>query len=170
MSTNLNDNLNLFQPTAFQVVLDRQRTANFTFYAQRVTHPGLTNAAVDVPFRNFQSAPMPGGQLQFGELTIDALLDEDWKAYNEMYDWLWRLAHVKQIEKRTNFAGSSSEQPSHCDIIVTALTNQNNRNRRIHYHDCVPSTIGDVTMEATNATVEYLSFPVSFRFTYYEID
>ena len=165
----LSDNTNLFQPTAFQVEIDRNRLGNFAFFAQRVIHPGMTNSAAEVPFRNFQSAPMPGGQLQFGELSIDVLLDEDWKSYTEIHDWLWRLANVKMIEKRDNFASKTSETPSHHDIIVTILTNQNNHNKRIQYHDCIPTSIGDVSFEATNAAVDYVTFPANFRFTYYEI-
>lgn len=167
---NLNENNNLFQPTGFQVVIERQSFANLSFFVQRVNHPGMVNQAVEVPFRNFQSAPMHGGQLSFGDLSMDVLLDEDFRTYNEIYDWLWRLATVKQVERRGAFPGSGSDTPSHADIIVTALTNQNNRNRRIKYRDCVPTSMGDIVFEATNSTVEFTTFPVNFRFTYFEID
>jgi hypothetical protein len=170
MTTSLSDNTNLFQPTAFQVSIDRKQFGNFQFYVQRVQHPGASNPVAEVPFRNYASAPMPGGQLQYGDLTMDVLLDEDFNAYNEMYDWIVRLAHVEQIRKRDNFAGKTSDHPTHCDIVVTALTNQNNKNKRITYHDAIPHTIGDISFEATNAGVEYISFPVSFRFTYFVIE
>ena len=170
MTSNFSLNNNLFQPTGFQVVIDRQNYANLSFFVQTVNHPGAINQAVEVPFRNFQSAPMPGGQLQFGELTMEVLLDEDFNTYNELYDWLWRLATVRQIEKRDSWTDHRSDTPSHADIIVTALTNQNNRNRRIKYHDCIPTSLGDIQFQATNQTVEFITFPANFRFTYFEID
>ena len=172
MTTNLSDNTNLFQPTGFQVVIDRQQFGNFSFFCQRVQHPGASNPIVEVPFRNYASAPMPGGQLTYGDLTMDVMLDEDFNTYNEMYDWLVRLNHSEQIKKRYSVLkpDNNSDQPSHSDIIVTALTNQNNKNRRIIYHDAVPHTVGDIQFDATNASVEYIIFPVSFRFTYFVIE
>ena len=170
MTSNFTDNTNLFQPTAFQVVIDRKQYANFSFFVQRINHPGASNPVVEVPFRNYASAPMPGGQLVYGDLSMDVLLDEDFHTYNEILDWIVRLASNKQIEKRFNHHGGGSETPSHADIIVTALTNQNNKNRRITYHDCIPHTVGDIAFDATNAGVEYITFPASFRFTYFTIE
>jgi len=172
MTTSLSDNTNLFQPTGFSVSIDRKQFGNFQFFVQRIAHPGASNPVAEVPFRNYASAPMPGGQLQYNDLTMDVLLDEDFNTYNEIYDWIVRLAHNKQIEKRFSALNpeNNSDTPTHADIIVTALTNQNNKNRRITYHDCIPHTVGDVTFEATNAGVEYITFPVSFRFTYFTIE
>ena len=172
MTTSLSDNTNLFQPTGFQVAIDRKQFGNFQFFVQRISHPGASNPVAETPFRNYASAPMPGGQLQYGDLTMDVLLDEDFNTYNEIYDWIVRLAHNKQIEKR--FAALSpennSDHPSHADIIITALTNQNNKNKRITYHDAIPHTVGDISFEATNSGVEYVTFPASFRFTYFTIE
>ena len=172
MTTSLSDNTNLFQPTGFQVSIDRKQFGNFQFFVQRISHPGASNPVAEVPFRDYASAPMPGGQLQYGDLTMDVLLDEDFNTYNEIYDWIVRLAHRKQIEKRFSTLNpeNNSDTPSHADIIVTALTNQNNKNKRITYHDCIPHTVGDVVFEATNAGVEYIVFPAIFRFTYFTIE
>lgn len=172
MANNLSTNTNLFQSTGFQVVIDRQQFGNFSFFCQRVNHPSASNPVVEVPFRNFASAPMPGGQLQYGDLSMDILLDEDFNSYKEIYGWVERLAHRKMIEKRQRGLAPDnfSDTPSHSDIIVTALTNQNNKNRRITYHDAVPHTVGDITFESTNAGVEYTTFNAMFRFTYFVIE
>jgi hypothetical protein len=172
MANNLSTNTNLFQSTGFQVVIDRQQFGNFAFFCQRVNHPSASNPVTEVPFRNYASAPMPGGQLQYGDLSMDVLLDEDFNSYKEIYGWVERLAHRKMIEKRQRGLAPDnfSDMPSHSDIIVTALTNQNNKNKRITYHDCVPHTVGDITFESTNAGVEYTTFNAMFRFTYFVIE
>lgn len=170
MSSNLTSNINLFQPTGFQVIIDRKNYGNLQFFVQSVNHPGVSNPAIETAFKKIQSIPMPGGQVEYGELTMDVLLDEDLNSYTEIYNWLLRLVNNEQIQKRDNFGGSNSDQPTYADIIVTALTSHNNNNKKFKYVDCIPVAVGDIRFEAQNQSVEYVIFPVSFRFSYFEIE
>lgn len=170
MTDNLTTNINLFQPTGFKVVIDRQNFSNLTFFVQSINHPGAANPATETPAPRIQSVPMPGNQMQFGELTMDILLDEDFNSYIEMYNWMLRLVNLKQVQKRDDFAGDTSTQPTYSDITVTALTSSNLKNKTIRYIDCIPVAIGDIRFEAQNQGVEYITFPASFRFSYFDIE
>lgn len=170
MSSNLTSNINLFQPTGFQVIIDRKNYGNLQFFVQSVDHPGAANPAIETAFKKIQSIPMPGGQMEYGELSMDVLLDEDLNSYTEMYNWLLRMVNNEQIQKRDNFGGSTSDQPTYADIIVTALTSHNNKNKKFKYVDCIPVAVGNIRFEAQNQSVEYITFPVSFRFSYFEIE
>ena len=170
MTDNLTTNINLFQPTGFRVVIDRQNFSNLTFFVQSINHPGAANPATETPAPRIQSVPMPGNQIQFGELTMDVLLDEDFISYIEMYNWMLRLVNLKQVQKRDDFAGDTSTQPTYSDITVTALTSSNLKNKTIRYIDCIPVAVGDIRFEAQNQGVEYITFPASFRFSYFDIE
>lgn len=170
MSNNLTSNINLFQPTGFRVIIDRKNYANLEFFVQSVNHPGAANPAIETSYKRIQSVPQPGGQMEYGELTMDVLLDEDFNSYTEMYNWMLRLVQTEQITKRDNFAGQTSEQPTYADIVVTALTSHNNSNKTITYVDCIPVAVGDIQFQAQNQSVEYVTFPASFRFSYFKID
>lgn len=169
MSDNLTSNINLFQPTGFRVVIDRQNFSNLTFFVQSINHPGAANPATEAPYQRIGSVPMPGNQMQYGELTMEVLLDEDFNSYIEIYNWMLRLVNLEQIQNRDNFSGSSSNQPTYSDIAVTALTSSNQKNKTIRYIDCIPVAVGDIRFEAQNQGVEYITFPVSFRFSYFDI-
>lgn len=170
MSNNLTDNINLFQPTGFRIVIDRKNFSNLEFFAQRVNHPGAINTAVEVAVPRLQSIPMPGNTIQFGELTMDILLDEDFNSYTEIFDWLIRQVNEKHIKRRSQVKTTSEKPPTYADISVVALTAHNNKNKIFKYIDAIPTSVGDIVFDTTNAGVEYVSFPVSFRYSYFEIE
>lgn len=174
---NLTENINLFQPTGFKVILDRKHYNNLAFFVQRINHPGAQNAAAETPFSRIGSVPMPGNTMTYSELSMDVLLDEDFEAYQEMYNWMLRLVNEEQVSPRDAYSRYSVEDdrqggkiPTYADIHITALTNSNNKNKSFKYIDCVPVSIGDIAFEATNAGVDFLTFPVSFRFSYFTIE
>ena len=113
---------------------------------------------------------MPGNSFQYGELQMDVLLDEDFNTYLEIYNWMVIHINEAQMKNRDNWHGGSNEQTTSADISVTALTNLNNKNKIFKYRDCLPTSIGDIRFEAQNAGVEFYTFPVTFRFTYFEIE
>lgn len=161
----LTTNLNYLQPTAFKLSIDRKNYPNLEFFAQTVSHPSMTLAAADLPFRR-ANAYLAGDKLTFDELSATIILDEDLKSYIEMYSWMERI-----VEQNNRPATGRLEDapPTTADITLSVLTSHNNGNKKFTYADCVPTSLGNINFEATVADVQYLTFPVSFRFTYFKI-
>jgi hypothetical protein len=164
-----NENINLFQPTGFRVVINRKHYKHIQFYVQSVNHPGAQNSAADTPYSRIGGVPLPGNTMTYGELTLNCLLDEDFESYIEMYDWMLRLCNEEQIANSPQ-TSHNSPIPTYADIHVHALTNANNKNRIFKYIDCVPVSVGDINFEATNQSVEAITFQASFRFSYFDIE
>ena len=162
------DNFNFFQPTGFRVVIDRRFYGHLQFNVARVNHPGAQNAANDTPFKR-TSVPFPGNTMTYGELNMDVILDEDFVSYREMYDWMLRLVNEEQIAQRIDYKSAQDPIPTYADIHVIALTSNNVKNVEFRYKDCVPTNIGDINFDAQNQGVDYITFPASFRFSYFEI-
>ena len=99
--------------------------------------------------------PFAADKLTFGELSATIMIDEDMRAYTEMYDWMVRLVE--------------SPLPQEADITVHILSSKNNTTKKIRYIDALPTVLGDINLEATTTDGQYLTFPVSFRFSYFEI-
>jgi hypothetical protein len=161
----LTTNINYLQPTSFKLLIDRQHYPNLEFFAQSVTHPGQQMSHVEVPFRKL-SVPQPGDTLQFGELTADIILDEDMNSYTEMFNWMRRNLDnltTNPLNRTSRDAYSSS------DITLSILSSHNNQIRQIRYIDAFPTDLGSVQFQSTTAGTEYLTFSVSFRFTYFEL-
>jgi hypothetical protein len=167
MATNLTENVNLFQPTGFRLIIDRKNYANLEFFAQSVSHPSTTLQAVEVPFQRIQGVPFAGDAISYGELTINILMDEDFNAYTEMFNWMKRLLVTNQVNARESM--DKGILSTETDITVVAMSSHNNANKSIVYKSALPVSIGDINFEATNQSVEFITFPVTFRFTEFEI-
>jgi len=63
---------------------------------------------------------------------------------------------------------NADEIGSFCDISVSVLTSHNNISRTIRYTNALPTSLGDVTFAATQDG-QYITFPASFRFDYFEL-
>ena len=160
-------NLNLLQPTSFKLSIEREALINLQFFAQSVSHPGMSLSAAEMPYsRVSPGVPMPGDKLTFGELSCIVLLDEEMNGYNELYQWMLRLVNSNYVAPTQRIQG---QVPSHADVTVSVLSSHNNVTRRIRYIDAVPTLLGDINFDAAAAGTQYLSFPISFRFSYFEI-
>ena len=71
------NNINLLQPNAFKLVIDRKNFKNLEFFAQTVMHPDLTVQAADTFYQRVSNIPVAGDKLTFGELTAMIILDEN---------------------------------------------------------------------------------------------
>ena len=162
----LTTNINYLQPTSFKLLIDRENYPNLEFFAQSVQHPDLTLIPSELQYRKVRNIPLPGGTLDYGELTANIILDEDMNAYTEMHDWMRRLidAPLKGPLDRDD-----STVPSTADITLTILNSHNNKVKSIRYNEAVPVNIGAISFEATASGTEFITFPVSFRYTIFEL-
>ena len=151
----LTDNKNFLQPTGFRVVIEREQYANLEFFSQSVTHPGSTVNAVELGIPRIQGMPLSGDTINYGDLTLNLILDEDLSAYREMQKWLEECVYEK------------GETVNH-DVMVIILNSHNNSCGKIRYKNAIPTQLGAVELTSTVGDVAYISFDVTFRFTEFE--
>lgn len=161
----LTTNLNYLQPTSYKLVIDRENYPNLEYFAQSVTHPGMILNPSEVPFRKIAGVPIVGGSLTFNELSATIILDEDMTAYNEMYQWIRRVVDNLPVGALDR---STSQPPTYSDITLSILSSQNNQTKQVKYLECCPTALGDIQFESTASGTEFITFTVSFRFTYFE--
>lgn len=163
----LTTNFNYLQPTSFKLIIDRKNFPNLEFFCQNVTHPGLMMPAAELPVRRMQSIPMPGESLTINELSCNILLDENMQAYQEMYNWIKR----NQVTDMgaTSKLNRGTAIPTNADITLSILSSHNNVTNQVRYVDAIPTSLGDISFEATATGTEYIVFAASFRFSYFEL-
>ena len=81
-----------------------------------------------------------------------------------MYSWLERL--VLQSEQK---ATDSNTVATTADITLSILSSHNNTTNKFIYRDCIPTLIGAVNLTANASDVQYITVPISFSFTYFDI-
>lgn len=163
----LTNNFNYLQPTSFKLVIDRKNFPNLEFFCQNVTHPGLMMPAAEMPIRRMQSIPYPGESLTINELSCSILLDENMQAYEEMYKWILRNQVTDMGDQ--SFLQKGNKIPTNADITLSILSSHNNLTNQVRYVDAIPTSLGDITFEATATGTEYIVFQATFRFSYFEL-
>ena len=155
-------------PTGFKIALDRKNYPNVQFFAQQVLHPAMDMTTTEIPYRRVGSIVTPGDTLSFGSVTMDILMDENMNVYQEIYDWMRRLVEEQHKANTGRMFSGEDDLSSYCDITVSVLTSHNNISRTIKYTNALPTSLGDITFAATQDG-QYITFPATFRFDYFEL-
>ena len=164
----LTTNINYLQPTGFKIVIDRKRFGNLEYFAQSVSHPSVSIQPAPVSYSRV-NLHMAGDKLTFGELTANIIIDESMKSYSEMFDWMTSLVENVNVTKLDKTLSREPLDTTAADITVTALSSHNNKVKNIRYIDCVPTDIGSIEFQATTSDIQYLTFPVTFSFSYFTL-
>lgn len=157
-------NPNYLQPTGFKIVINRKRFGNLEFFANEVSHPSVSLSPAITAFRRSDTY-QPGDKLVFGELTINAIMDESMYVYNEIYDWISGLVQENQKPQHLR---AGLEDTSAYDISVLILNSSNIKVRTIQYKNAFPTDIGSIQFVSSTSSVESISFPITFRYDSFE--
>lgn len=160
---------NYLQPNGFRVVVNRRDFPNLQFYAQSVSHPDTNLPATEVAFSRIQGVPFLGDAVEYGVLQMDVLLDEDMNSYRELYNWI-NAAVTQDIKMGADTLATGKEPvqapASYYDMTLAILSSHNNINRQFTYVNAFPTSVGQIQFSATTEE-QFLSFPVTFRFDYF---
>jgi hypothetical protein len=159
---------NYLQPTGFKIIINRRDFPNLQFYAQAVSHPDVNLPATDIGFSRISNVPIVGDKIEFGILQMDVLLDEDMNSYRELYNWMVSATAQKHLLATGGLGQGENpyRSSSYYDITVAVLSSHNNVNRTFRYINAFPTSVGQISLTASSAE-QFLSFPVSFRFDYF---
>ena len=167
----LTSNINYLQPTAFKLVIDRKKFGNLEYFAQTISHPSVGMNTAPLPYKR-ANIHMAADKLTFGALSANIILDENMTAYTEMYDWAKRLVeenNTTKLDARNRYVGEGDIYTTTVDITLSILSSHNNMTKRIRYVDCVLTDLGDIAFQSTTSDIQYLTFPVTFEFSYFDI-
>lgn len=163
---NLTQNFNYLQPTSFKISIDRKNYPNLEFFCQSFIHPGMIMNAVEVPYKKITGVPFIGDKLTFNELQANILIDEDLKAYDEMYSWMRRNLDIDHVSPSLR---TESQPPTMADMTLSILSSHNNTTKQVRYIDCIPTALSDIQFESTAGGESFIVFSASFRFSYFEL-
>jgi hypothetical protein len=162
------ENINYLAPTGFKVTISRENYPAMQYFAQQIQHPAIDVGATETPYKRLSSVAFIGDKITHGTLSMDLIMDENMQSYQEIYDWMHRMVNEEHTPTSARFSTLGGEVPtSYCDIRVSILTSSNNPNKEFHYKNAFPTTLGDVMFMSTSDGT-YITFPVSFRFDYFE--
>ena len=164
-------NKNFLNPTGFRFILNR--APKVVFFSNQASIPGLNLGVTEQP-NYLKDIPIPGDKLQFQDLTLRFLVDEDLENYLEIQHWLRGLGFPDSLKEIYEWQSSNPNAPSSTlnytsDGTLNVLSSSNTPNFKVKFLDMFPVSLSDLDFDSTDSDIDYLTASVTFKYTIYNI-
>ena len=151
-------NRNFLSPVGFK--LDLELFAGVDFFCQSAGIPeiSMSFAQVPTPYRNI---PIAGsGGVDFGDLQVRFIIDEDLVNYTSIHNW---------IRKFGLSDGRADQKDQNSRALLHVLSSHNNTNHIVEFTNLFPVSLTGVPFDASITDIEYLTADVTFKYEKYNI-
>ena len=183
------DKLDYASPVQFRFKI--LKIPNVEFFVQSVNIPGITlgEATQTTPLKDI---PIPGDKLDYDNLTIQFLVDENLENYREIHGWLTGLGFPKDHEQFRNLQNAGSDRfPTtknvginkelgkvskavqddgglYSDATLFVLSSKNNAALEVRFRDIYPISLSGLDYNQQETDIQYLTASVTFAYKIYE--
>ena len=168
------DNRNFLAPTGFKFSL--KRSPGVAFFCNQANIPSLDLGIATQP-SYLKDIDVPGDKIQFGDLTLRFLVDEDLVNYMEIQNWIRGLGYPEtlqefdRLEKEAVLPGNfdRSGDNIYSDGTLQILSSNLVAKFNVNFKDMFPYALSTITFDATDTDIEYFTADVSFKYTIYNL-
>ena len=168
------ENRNFLSPVGFKFSL--KRAPGVAFFCNQANIPSLDLGIAEQPTW-LKNIDVPGDKIQFGDLTLRFLVDEDLVNYMELQRWIRGLGYPEDMDEFRKLE-SEAVLPSnfgqagdniYSDGTLQILSSNLVPSFQVVFNDLFPYTLSTVTFDATDTDIEYFTADVSFKYTIYNL-
>lgn len=178
-------NMDFASPSQFRFQLLKIPTVEY--FVTQVNIPGISfggDASISTPFSTIH---MMGDNIDFADLEVQFLVNEDLSNYREIHDWLIGIGFPKNREQFTNAvqganpelrAASKENDPNKAsagnpaalmsDATLMILTNKNNPKVQVNFKNVFPTSLSGLDYNSQTTDSEQLTASVTFKYDIYE--
>ena len=153
----MNETINRNPALSVNFILEIPTAKEINYFVQSCEVPGLTMGGVESPFRNMQGS-VPSNRIEYDPLTLTFLVDEEWKNWNFVFEWMKRC--------RT---GNSPIADTMADITLSLVNSNKALNKVLVFRGAYPTTLSPLQLESSNVDSMPLICSLSFRYQEYEL-
>ena len=166
-------NRNFLSPVGFKFTLAKEPKVNFFCNSARI--PEITLSVLQQP-TYLKDLDIPGGKLQYGDLNLRFLVDEDLVNYMAIHDWLTGLGFPESTQDYRDLLTNEDDltQPldpkrAFSDGSLYILDSNFNTNAIVKFKDLFPVSLTSLEFDSTQTDIQYFTAEVSFKYTVYNI-
>lgn len=161
-------NINFLSPLGFRFKL--KRAPNLNFFLTSVNLPLITLNTVEVP-TPFKTINIPGSKLEYGDLDLTFMLDEDMSTYFEIYNWLIAIGFPEGFNQYKGLKEAQRGTPNQLlsDATLTIMTSDMVPNIEVTFEDLFPTGINDINFNTTDNDVNYITATASFKYKIFHV-
>lgn len=169
-------NRNFLAPTGFKFSI--ARAPKLSYFANSANVPGI-NLGVAEQGSYLKMIPVPGDMMDFEDLSIRFLVDEDLGNYLEIQNWMRglgfpeSLSEIYDLQNEDNLLGKPftyNQQNHYSDGTLQILTNTENLQYNVVFKDMFPTSLSQMEFDATDTDIQYFAATVTFKYSIYIIN
>ena len=168
------ENRNFLSPFGFKFSL--KRAPGVAFFCNQANIPSMDLGIAEQP-TYLRNIPTPGDKIQFGDLTLRFLVDEDLVNYMELQRWIRGLGYPENMDEFRKLEGEAvlpanfgqAGDNIYSDGTLQILSSNLVPSFQVVFNDLFPYTLSTVTFDATDTDIEYFTADVSFKYTIYNL-
>ena len=167
-------NRNFLSPIGFKFSL--KRSPGVAYFCNEANIPDMSLSIAEQP-TYLGDIPIPGDKIDFGDLSLRFMVDEDLTNYMEIQNWIRGLGYPQSIKEYQDLEKKAyiqqtfgkKRQDIYSDGTLQILSNNLVPKFQVIFDDLFPYSISTVTFDATDTDIEYFTAEVSFKYTLYTI-
>ena len=168
-------NINPLSPTGFRLAITK--LPEITYFCQEANIPSIDLEPIPIG-TPFSTSQVPGEILDFGQLTINFIVDENLANYKAIYNWIIGLGFPENYLQYQALASSTSpvqtnsrfgtQEGNFSDGVLEILGSNNIAVQAIKFKDLHPVSVSGLNFRANVDDIQYLTGTASFKYTYYD--
>ena len=169
------ENRNYLAPVGFQFNL--QRSPGTAYFCNQANIPDISLGVTEQP-TYLRQIPTPGDMMDFGDLNIRFLVDEDLKNFMEIQKWIRGLGFPESVQEFRDLAKSGARpeksyklegEDIYSDGTLQILSSNLVPKFNVNFKDLFPVSLTTLTFDATDTDIEYFTADANFKYTAYNI-
>jgi hypothetical protein len=143
------------------------------YWCQTVNIPGISvgEALRNTPFTDLWS---PGDKAIYNPLSVTFIIDEDFRTWFSIFDWMTSLAFTERFDQYRSLAhridAANKKMPQFSDMSLTILDAKQVPNIRVSFKNCFPVSLSDIILSTTFDQEDTLTSDVTFRYDVFHIE
>lgn len=170
-------NRNFLSPLGYKFVLNR--APKVAFFANSAVIPGIELGTAEQP-NYLRKIPVPGDMMQFEDLTLRFMIDENLENFMEIQNWMRGLGFPESLREIYNLQNQEefakiypdvfrSEMNIYSDGTLFVLTNSEVNNFKVNFKGLFPYSLTNIQFDSTPEDVQYVRAEVKFKYMMYNI-
>ena len=169
-------NRNFLSPIGFKFTI--AKTPKVDFFCNSARIPEIT-LGTTIQASYLKNIDVPGDKLEYGDLSLRFLVDEELENYMAIHNWLTGLGfpetpqQYKDIttEDNQNSANFGKQETTQAfsDASLYILNSNYRTTAIVKYEEIFPVSLTSLEFEATDTDINYFTAEATFKYTVYNI-
>lgn len=163
-------NRNFLSAVGFKFTLAKYPKVDFFSNSARIPEISLDVARQSTYLKDLD---IPGEKLNYGDLTLRFMVDENMENYISIYEWLTGLGFPETTSQfrtlTTDDGGVRDQKEAFSDGTLRILNSNFREVAKVKFLDLFPTSLSSLDFDATSTDINYFTAQVSFKYTVYQL-